>query len=110
MWRIGVNNRLLTDILTNSFTHIPSMSDRDVASILSKPGIYSYGIAEDQATSLDENEFLNFGIPRVQAKSVSGYSTESLQTAGTSSFSNEGPLMPPVHYPDYDSVDSDVLY
>jgi len=52
-------------LLSQSYHDIGSMQTEKLLQILSRPGVYRYGIIEDCSTSLNEQDFINFGIPRV---------------------------------------------
>jgi len=64
-WRTEVNKNLAHDLLSQSYHDIGSMQTEKLLQILSRPGVYRYGIIEDCSTSLNEQDFINFGIPRV---------------------------------------------
>lgn len=102
-WRTAVNDGLSQDILTESFTHVPSITSPQLLSLLGKPSIYRYGIAPDQATFLDEREFLNFGLPRAQASFLPLNAPKSNISLESSSPRSSASV-------EYSKSDLDVLY
>ncbi|XP_067927888.1 uncharacterized protein [Watersipora subatra] len=66
-FRMTVNNHLAEDSLSQSYSHLPGLSRTQQEYLLGRPSIYRYAITEDQGTTLDETEFINFGMPRAKA-------------------------------------------
>lgn len=65
-WRTRVNQEIAKDLLSKTYHDIDSMNQNQTVILLSKEGIYQFGITVDQATSLAETDFLNFGLPRAR--------------------------------------------
>ena len=65
-WRTRVNQEIAKDLLSKTYHDIDSMNQGQTMILLSKQGIYQYGITVDQATTLAETDFLNFGLPRAR--------------------------------------------
>lgn len=65
--RVRVNNGLSHDIINQTYHDIDtSGGEGSVELLLRRPGVYKYGLADDCSTSLHEEDFINFGMPRAQ--------------------------------------------
>lgn len=64
-WRTRVNNSMSKDLLRKTYHDIHVPEEQFYADILRQPGIYKYGsVTAESATSLNQSDFVNFGIPR----------------------------------------------
>ncbi|XP_067937535.1 uncharacterized protein [Watersipora subatra] len=68
-WRTGINDDLGRDLVRN--TYRPILVGREFDDLIrpsskTKKGVYNYSSTIDQATQLQKEDFVNFGIPRAQ--------------------------------------------
>lgn len=96
-WRKQVNHEIAGDLLSRTFHEIKSLDETQSYELVKHTGIYHYGITIDQATSLLEMDFINFGVPRAHVdKSFTSDDKSSTQEQITTSTVD---TVPDIDYP-----------